>query len=315
MRTGALSCSVIVPTYARADQLPHCLQALRAQERPAEQVLVVCRPDDLQSRQVLTGFPECQEVLVNKPGLVAALRAGYQAATSEVIVTTDDDARGRPDWLARLLGHYADPAVGAVGGRDVVHHAWGVEQVTDKPVGRVRWYGRMDGRHHLGRGPARDVHFLKGVNSSWRRELLAFPHGLRGAGGEVAGDLASSLAVHVAGRRVIYDPAAVVDHYPGRRLDADRRVAQQERREVSAVQDSVYNETFVLASLLPALRWRRALYALLVGDRATVGFGRAAVARLRGEQELRGMRGPTAAAVREALRDARRQPLQMTSAP
>lgn len=310
--TAKPSCSVIVPTYARPDQLPLCLEALRRQEHPAEQVVVVCRPDDAASRAVLARFPECTEVLVTRPGLVAALRAGFQYATGDVVVTTDDDARGRPDWLSRLLGHYAAPDVGAVGGRDVVHHPWGVEPPTTRPVGRVRWTGRMEGRHHLGTGPARDVHFLKGVNASWRRGLLTFPVGLRGTGGEVAGDLASSLAVHAAGWRVVYDPAAVVDHHPGRRLDVDRRVQLHERRNVLAVQDSAYNETYVLASLLPQLRWRRAAYGLLIGDRATLGVARAAIARLRREHEFDGLWLATARTVLEALRDARRAPLQMT---
>jgi glycosyltransferase involved in cell wall biosynthesis len=254
-----MTCTVLAPTYARAEQLPDCLRALRSQERRPDQIIVVCRPDDGASRAVLADFAEVQEVPVTRAGLVPALAAGMKAATGDVVVTTDDYAQARPDWLASLLRHYADSTVGAVGGRDVVHHDWGVETGRAARVGTVRWFGRMEGRHHLGFGEPRDVHFLKGVNASVRRELFRLPMGLKGT--------------------------------------------------------SAYDETYVLSSLMPRMRRRRAAYGLLLGDRATVGLGRAAAARLRGEKELQGLLLPTAGAVPRATRDARTRPLPMTVDP
>ena len=44
--TSTLSISVMVPTYRRPADLKRCLDALRAQARPADEVLVVARPED-----------------------------------------------------------------------------------------------------------------------------------------------------------------------------------------------------------------------------------------------------------------------------
>ncbi len=308
------SVSVLVPTYRREDVLPGCLQALREQDRKPDQIVVVCRPDDHESRAVAQDFPECQVVPVVEPGLVKALAAGAAAAESDVVVITDDDARGRRDWLARLAAHYEDASVGAVGGRDVVHHEWGIESTVSGPVGVVTPYGRMVGRHHLGSGKARPVHFLKGVNSSYRRHLLRFPAGLRGRG-IVAADMASSLAVHAGGHVVVYDPEALVDHYPGRRYEADARVRVGEKRALEAITDGAYNETYVLASLLPGRASARLAYCLLYGDRATVGLARNLAARVRSEHDLVGHGRATARAVLEAVRDARLRPLRMTLKP
>ena len=50
-------------------------------------------------------------------GLSGARNSGVLAATGEVVAFLDDDAEAGPDWLARQLRLYADPAVLGVGGR------------------------------------------------------------------------------------------------------------------------------------------------------------------------------------------------------
>ena len=116
--------SVIVPTYRRPELLVRCLAGIYGQVRPADEVIVVVRRTDVetldaltQSQSVLGGVPTI--VGVHEPGVVAALAAGFERATGDVIVLTDDDAVARPGWLATLLAHYADARVACVGGRDV----------------------------------------------------------------------------------------------------------------------------------------------------------------------------------------------------
>lgn len=306
-----VSVSVVVPTYRRAEQLKECLDGLARQRRAPDQVLVVCRADDAPAREVVRQRPGVEECLVNRPGQTAALLAGARACRGDVIVFTDDDAVPRADWLQWLVAPYADPTVGAVGGRDIVHHLGEVEDGAELQVGLLLPTGRAVGAHHLGVGRLRDVWFLKGVNLSCRRELLAIPAGLRGTGAEVACDTAMSLAVRQAGHRVLFEPRALVDHFPGRRFDADRRRAVDEPSPAQVRRDRAYNETYVLSSLVPALRRRRAAYGTLVGDRASVGLLRAVVANVRGETGLRGALRPCFTGLLEGTRDARRRPLTM----
>ena len=300
--------SVVVPSYRRPDDLARCLTGLAAQDLPPCEVVVVHRVDDAGTRSVagrFRGFVRC--VGVAEPGQLAALRAGAAAAVGEVIAFTDDDAVPRPDWCRRLGEAFVPPGVGAVGGRDVVHHGSEIEDGSERRVGLVTGLGRVVGRHHLGTGPARDVQHLKGVNMAVRRGCLAFADGLRGQGAQVANDLAISLAVLGSGRRVVYDPAIVVDHHPAPRFDEDGRRS----RSLRARSDAAFNQSYVVFSLQPRLRWRRLAYVVLWGDRDNGGVVRSLAARLRGETVLRGTFSPLLRAHFDAWGEARSRPLRL----
>jgi hypothetical protein len=209
--------------------------------------------------------------------MLAALRAGVASTDTELVATTDDDAVPRPDWLARLLDHFGDPSVGAAGGRDAVHVGSTVLEPTTSEVGKISIWGKLIGNHHLGMGHPRNVTVLKGVNMAARRKALAFPERLRGSGAQAHNELAASLWAVRHGWRLIYDPEAVVDHYPGDRFDVDERDGYTPQ----AVRDSAYNLTAVILSLGPCPAWRRLAFGLLIGDRGTPGVGRALAAAFR----------------------------------
>jgi glycosyltransferase involved in cell wall biosynthesis len=210
------------------------------------------------------------EVLVSEPGVVAALAAGLKRASGDVVAFTDDDAEPRPDWLERIAAHFAaDSEIGAVGGRDLLP---GFDEHVDgdgPDVGRVRWWGRTVGNHHLG-GRVQLVHYLKGVNMACRRApLLSIDTALRGKGAQVAWDMDSSLAFTRAAWRVVYDPTIVVDHFPAERFDEDRRG----RPTPGAIRDAAHNEMYVLLKRLAF--WQKPIalvYGLAVGNRGAPGL-------------------------------------------
>jgi GT2 family glycosyltransferase len=267
-RDSSPSVSVLLCTYQRPSSLARCLAGLAAQARPPGEVLVVVRPEDLATRAVVArGWDlPVREVVVERPGLVAARNAGLAVATGDIAAFTDDDAVPRPDWLARLVAVYEDPTVGAVGGRDVIY-AGGVP--TPVPlraqVGVLTWYGRFVSMHPRGTGPARDVDFLKGVNMSIRRTrspALRFDERLRGRGAQAYEDAALCLAVRRAGLRVVYDPTIVVDHYEADRGENDARAP----RDVRARRDRHHNQTYLVARYYPLHRVVvHVLYAVIVG--------------------------------------------------
>ena len=275
--------------------LARCLEGLTKQERAADEVIVVRRHDDLQTASVVASSPvRVVEVLVHCPGVVAALQAGVDVASGDVVALTDDDAVPRPDWLRRLLPHYARADVGGVGGRDVIP-ADGCGPVPSSTVGHVGAWGRTTAGHHRGAGPAVEVDLLKGVNMSFRRSVFALPDGLRGQGAQVHNELCSSLWARSQGWQLVYDPA-------GPRFDPDIRG----RRPARAVRDEAYNLVLGLTSLRHGLWLRRALYGLLVGDRATPGVARAVLALLRRDRAIATMIAPSLLGQMEALVAVRR---------
>lgn len=235
--------SVLVPTYRRPIDLSRCLAALRAQNRPPDQVLVVRRDDDAETESLLAELSATLPLtvcIVSAPGVVAALNAGLARFDGDVIAITDDDAAPRTDWLAKIQAYFeSDPGIGGVGGRDYIARALQPEQLN---VGVFQWFGRAIHNHHLGVGKPRYVDFLKGVNMSYRAsaiEGVRFDERLLGSGAQVHNELMFSLEVGRKGWKLLYDPAVAVDHYPAERHDSDARGGPS----LDAVYNSAFNET------------------------------------------------------------------------
>lgn len=280
-KSASLSISVLVPTYRRPEDLCRCLYALSKQTRPAEQIVIVVRLEDAHSTELVNQWVRQLPLIVkvvSESGQVKALNAGLLVTTGEIIAITDDDAAPRPDWLARIERHFlSDPKLGGVGGRDWVHNDEAKRE--QRIVGRIQWFGRIVGNHHLGVGEARRVHHLKGANMSYRASVLTeigFDTNLRGVGAQAQNDMALSFAVRRSGWRLIYDPAVVVDHYPSTRHDNDQR----EKFDPSACTDAAFNKYWTVCKSMPhgARRLFAIVWCVVVGTDSQPGVLRALLA-------------------------------------
>src|SRR5690606_4820354 len=112
------------PTWRREASLARCIGALARQRHAPDELVVVTRADDDASRVAArsVALPAATRLLLpaaTAPGVIAALQAGLDAATGEIIAFTDDDAEPRADWIERLLGAIPpDGPVAGAGGRD-----------------------------------------------------------------------------------------------------------------------------------------------------------------------------------------------------
>ena len=274
-RSPLLTVSVLVPTWRRPDALTRCLQALTAQTRAPLEIVVGMRADDSDAVRALDALAPTLTVPVRRvvsarPGVIAAMNAALAECRGEIVALTDDDAEPHCDWIARLEASFADPLVGGAGGRDWQPLERGIRTV----VGRVQWFGRVTGNHHLGAGPPRDVDVLKGVNCAFRGPLLravGFDGRLAGGGAQMFWELALCLPLRRAGWRLRYDPAIAVEHHVAPRHDEDQR-----HRGVFAAgpqADAVHNETLILLEHLNGFSRPAFLaWALLVGTRAEPGL-------------------------------------------
>jgi GT2 family glycosyltransferase len=272
-----LRISVVIPSWRRPASLARCLAGLEVQDRRPEEVLLVVRDDDTATQKLLSEMPgqrfELRTITLGLPGVVSALNAALADVQGDIIAITDDDTIPRRDWIRRIETHFdRDDRAGGVGGRDWVRHDARVEVGAASTVGRVRWYGRVIGNHHLGVGGPREVDVLKGANMSYRRtaiEDIRIDERLRGTGAQVHFEIALGLAIKRAGWKLIYDPAVAVDHYPAERFDGNER----HKPSLEALRDTVHNETYALLRWLPW--WRKPLafvYGLAVGTRLAPGL-------------------------------------------
>jgi glycosyltransferase involved in cell wall biosynthesis len=286
-----MNLSVLVPTYRRPDDLRRCAHALARQQRPADEVIIVHRADDAATVALLpdlaASVPGLRAIAVERPGQVHALNRGLDAVTGEIVAVTDDDAAPHPDWLSRIAAAFADdPSLSGIGGRDLIDGRDADEQVLRPTVGRVQWFGRVIGNHHVGRGPPRPVHVLKCVNSAYRADLLKairYDETLKGGGAQVHAELALGLCILARRGTLRYDPALRVDHFPAPRFDADQRGQFNAR----ALSDEIHNETLALLRYFPPAR-RAALigWSLAIGTRAYPGALIALYEGLRGRPQI-----------------------------
>lgn len=269
-RCAPVYTSVVVPTYRRPEALRRCLDALAHQDAAPDEIIVVTRREDEASWAVVREHSKSIrlvsiDVPAGRPGVVAALNAGVEASSGEIVCLTDDDAEARPDWISRIHEAFAsDPQIGAVGGRDWVFQDGRLEDGASSNVGTISWFGRVTGNHHLGVGPARDVAILKGVNLSVRGELIrqvGFDTRLLGIATEHHWEMGLCLRLLRMGYRIVYDPAIAVDHRP------QPRVAEAREFGPRQVRNAAHNEMLAVLEHLPA--WRQPMYLAWAFARGT----------------------------------------------
>ncbi len=272
-----MNITVIVPTYRRPQDLARCLEALKVQTCPADEVIVTVRDTDAATWDFLQEFDHesllLRTVTVKVTGVVAAMNAGLDVAQGDIIAFTDDDAAPHTDWLERIEAHFlADELIGGVGGRDILYENGQLVKGEKNVVGKLQWFGRAIGNHHLGIGEPREVDILKGVNMSFRQTAidgLRFDKRMRGTGAQVAFEIAFCLTLKRLGWKLIYDPMIQVDHYSANRFDEDRRYQFNK----IAWTNGIHNQTVALLDYLSPIQLVMFLvWSVLIGTRHARGL-------------------------------------------
>jgi GT2 family glycosyltransferase len=248
--SAPLTIAVVICTYRRVESLARCLEALTRQMRSPDDVIVVVRETDLESRAFLAsrvqGSPPIRVAVVRTPGLVAARNMGLEMCRSDIVAMTDDDAVPHPNWVSCILEHFEhDPSLGGLGGRDRCHNGVQFADRREPVVGRLQWFGRAIGHHQFGFGPPREVDLFKGANMSYRYKAIAnmqFDVRLRGSGAQPNDDMSFSLALKRAGWKLIYDPQILVDHYEGPREEIRYYALTIPVKDVDGFRNLAFNE-------------------------------------------------------------------------
>jgi GT2 family glycosyltransferase len=269
--------SVVIPTYRRPRDLSRCLEALGRQIRLADEVIIVIRDTDNETWDLLKTFYvntlTLKLVTINVAGVIAAMNAGLDIAKGDIIAFTDDDASPHNNWLKKIEDFFlVDNQIGGVGGRDFLYMEDGLLiEGEERVVGKLQWFGRVIGNHHLGAGGPREVDILKGVNMSFRREAILdmhFDSRMLGTGAQVHFEIEFCLRLKKAGWKLIYDPEILVDHYCGKRFDEDVRWQFNN----IAFFNEVHNETLALLEYLsPLTRLVFFVWCLVIGHKRAFG--------------------------------------------
>jgi GT2 family glycosyltransferase len=263
--------SVFVPTLLRPELLRRNLDALAAQTRAPDEILVSLRPDlDPAGVAVVKDFAAqhprltVRPVLLDAPGIVAAENALLAAARGDVACLLDDDAIARPRWLEHLARHYeADPRVGGVAGPAINVVDGAPDERRARFRNRVLFPGLVLDQSTRHTARAVRVDHFRGANMSLRIAPLRAHGGFerRLLGDCFRFELDACLGVARQGFRLIFDPAVEADHHEAPRIHNTGRFQPE------TIHNNAANETFVLLKHYgPLGRACHLVFAWLVGN-------------------------------------------------
>ncbi|WP_197069141.1 glycosyltransferase [Rathayibacter toxicus] len=107
--------SVVIPVKDDARHLTRLLELLGEQTLVPFEIVVV---DDgsVDESAAIARRAGARVVVHDGAGIPASTARGFDVAEGDVLARLDADSQPGPEWLVRIAGHFADPAVGAVTG-------------------------------------------------------------------------------------------------------------------------------------------------------------------------------------------------------
>jgi GT2 family glycosyltransferase len=208
--------TVAIVTYERPTFVARCIDHLLVQTCPPTEIIVV---DSSTSGDTAAVVRDCYPMVTyavcaaGRGATAVARGISHRMASGEVLAFIDDDAFAEPEWLERLLPHFADATVGGVGGRQIRRQPGELEEGVDA-IGRLQPDGTITGNFAADPGHTVSVDHLLGANMAFRRSVLDEIGGIRDGYGGTCIREETDLCFRVthAGYRLVFTPDAVVEH-------------------------------------------------------------------------------------------------------
>lgn len=214
--------SAIIPTYNRSDLLLNAIRSLKEQNFIGYEIIIVdngCSDNirllvenqkkDIDTKKCLMRYIRSPDI-----GLHNTRHIGAKSAKGEILLYIDDDIIADNNLLQEIIKPYREAGVGCVGGRILPN--WEVE--PPEWINQIpKWYlSILDDDD----GP-KEAQWIYGCNFSIRKELLFKLGGFNpDAFGNKKlwwyrgdGEIGLLKKIHEAGKRVIYNPKALVWHF------------------------------------------------------------------------------------------------------
>jgi len=194
--------TAVVPAYNEEAGIEATVRSLVASRHPVEVVVVDDGSRDRTAAIVRAlRLPDVRLVSQPNAGKAGALTTGLAAARTELVVMVDGDTVVEPTAVGRLVGHFADPRVGAVSGNAKVGNRAGllghwqhIEYVIGFNLDR-RMYDVLQ-----------CMPTVPGAVGAFRRSALRRLGGV--PGDTLAEDTDLTMALERDGWRVVYEPGA-----------------------------------------------------------------------------------------------------------
>jgi GT2 family glycosyltransferase len=267
-----LRVAAAVPCYNAASTIANCISSLNAQTRKPDQIIVA---DDgsTDGSAIVAAYAGAEVISTGQNvGLSAARNLLWRHSDADIIVFLDADTVAHDDLIERLLQHYDGEDVAGVGGQAVEAR---IDNIYDL-------WRKFTAAQTLGDELIQDSEVLFGLCCSYRRSALERVSGFDPFFSSNGEDHDISTRLRLANYRLVYDPAAIVDHH---KTDSFRSLMQTLYRyelftQIAKLRSGVQIEShyrtfwrrigFVFDRLWQILRTRRGLKFALIDLAALV---------------------------------------------
>lgn len=198
-----LRVAAAVPCYNAASTIASCINSLNAQTRKPDEIIVA---DDgsTDGSAIVAAYAGAEVISTGQNvGLSAARNLLWQHADADIIVFLDADTVAHEDLIERLLQHYGEEDVAGVGGQAIEAH---IDNIYDL-------WRKFTAAQTLGDELIEDSEFLFGLCCSYRRSALEKVAGFDPFFTSNGEDVDISTRLRLANYRLVYEPAAIVDHH------------------------------------------------------------------------------------------------------
>jgi len=269
--------SVVVPNWNGKHHLSTCLDSLRRQTLPADEIIVVDDGSSDGSVEFLhSSYPWVKTVLHQENrGLTATVNTGLAAAQGALVALLNNDTEVHPEWLERMVRALeAHPSAGSVACRMIRFDDRAVlDGAGDFMSKAASPYTRGFGEPDDGRYSAAEFIFGACAGAAlYRRSVFETVGGLDEDFIFYYDDVDLSFRAQLAGFRCVYEPSAICYHKRGATIGT--KAPRFQERNLTAVQLKNIPGPLLVA-LFPLLLFSRArrLYRQI-----RQGYGRPALA-------------------------------------
>ena len=214
--------TIAICTYRRFDWLRKCLESLKNQTLPTEELVLLVvdnsllKDDSTAFRSSLQGYENLEYIVTEKSGLSYARNIAIERCRTPIIAFIDDDAIANPDWAENIVSAFNRyPAAGVIGGRvnpiwEKKPPAW-LKGSLLHPLAVLDWGNNDSFVDHNSK-------WLVGANVSYRTSILRKCRGFsttlgrKGAMLLAHEELAMNISIQTHGYDAVYVPSIKVDH-------------------------------------------------------------------------------------------------------
>jgi glycosyltransferase involved in cell wall biosynthesis len=143
--------SVVIPALNEAAMLPLCLHALQEQDYLGRVEIIVVDNGSTDDTAAIAQSFGARVVREQKRGIVVARIAGFKAAKSDIIVSTDADTVTPTDWLSNLERVLRDQKyAGVVGAYCLYKPNTPMKRLAQHLIPTIRMFDHLFGGHFAG---------------------------------------------------------------------------------------------------------------------------------------------------------------------